>query len=137
VQPLSSPHKDGRGVEHLAPLAADYAYGEALDAIMNMLIKCEVSDKISDLSVSATLLVLLKKEVETMAKIKRVFGDAYLQSHRPLGMGSSLVELASKCAQILLKGNLGLAVGSTPFFCGDQGRLRPSAMGPLDGDGVQ
>ncbi len=44
---------------------------------------------------SATLVILLKKDAETMEEMKRVLGNAYVQPHRPLGMGSSLVKLAS------------------------------------------
>ncbi len=70
--PLSSPHKDGGRIEHLVPLAADPVCGEALAALMTVLIKGEVSNKIVDLLSSATLVVLPKKDVETMAEMKRV-----------------------------------------------------------------
>ena len=39
---------------------------------MTTLIKGDVSDKIADLLSSATLVVLLKKDAETMAQLKRL-----------------------------------------------------------------
>jgi hypothetical protein len=47
--------------------------------------------------------------------MKRTLGDAYIQPHRPLGMGSSLVKLASNFALLLLRGSLGVAVGPSQF----------------------
>ncbi len=95
--PLSSPHKDMWRVEHFIPLAADPDCGEALAAFTSVIGKGEVSQKIGDLLSSATLVILLKKDVETMEEMKRVLGDAYVQPQRPLGMGSSLVKVASDC----------------------------------------
>jgi hypothetical protein len=80
---------------------------------MTVLIKGEVSDKIADLLSSASLVVLLKKDAETMAEIKRVIRDAYLRPQRPLGMESTFVKLASSCALSLLRGNIGPAIGPT------------------------
>jgi hypothetical protein len=64
---LSSPHKDGWRVEHLTTLAAEPDCGQALASLMTTLVKGEVSNKITDLLSSATLVVLLKKDAETMA----------------------------------------------------------------------
>jgi hypothetical protein len=75
--PLSSPYKDDWRVKHLASLAANPACGEALDAFMTTRIKGEVSNKIADFLSSATLVVLLLKDAETMAEMKRLHGDKY------------------------------------------------------------
>ncbi len=54
---------------------------------------------------SATLLVvLLKKDAETMADMKQAQGPTYLQPQRPLGMGSNFVKLTSNCAMHLIRG---------------------------------
>ena len=113
VPPLSSPHKDGWRVEHLTSLAADSACGEALAVFGTTLVKGEVSNKIADLLSFATLIVLFKKDAETMAKLKRTQDAAYLQPQRSLGMGSTLAKVAYNFALLLLKGNLGPTVGPT------------------------
>ena len=88
---------------------------------MFVVIKGEVSNKIVALLSSATLVVLHKKDAETMEEMKRLLGDAYMQPHKPLGMGSTLVKLVSNCAMFLLKGNLGPAVGPSRFFVETKG----------------
>jgi hypothetical protein len=60
--------------------------------------------------------ILLKKDAETMAEMKRRQGAAYLEPQRPLGMGSILIKVASKSAILLLKGNLGPTLGPTQFL---------------------
>jgi hypothetical protein len=57
---LSSPQMNGWRIEHLVPLAADPACGEALVVLMIVLMKGEVSDKVGDLLSSAILVALLK-----------------------------------------------------------------------------
>ncbi len=113
--PLSSPHKDGWRIEHLSQLAPDDAYGEALASLATSIIQGDVSDKISHLLSSVTLVVLLKKDAETMDAMKQAQGLAYLHPQRPLGMGSTFVKLASNCALHLIRGAMGLAVGPTQF----------------------
>jgi hypothetical protein len=46
-----------------------------------------------------------------MAAIKLSHGVADLQPQRPMGMGSTLVKVASNYALHFLRGNLGLVVG--------------------------
>jgi len=77
--PLPSPHKDGWRVEYLTSLAADPTCGEALALLMTTLIKAGVPNKIADPLSSATLVILLKRDVETMAQMKLLQSDAYLQ----------------------------------------------------------
>jgi hypothetical protein len=113
--PLSSPHKDGWRTEHLATLSANQVCNEALAEFASSLVKGEGSDKIADLLSSVTLVVLLKKENETMKEMKRLQGPAYVQPQRPLGMGSTLIKVASNCALILIRGSLGPTVGPTQF----------------------
>ena len=110
--PLSSPHKDGWRVEHLTSLVVDPACGEALTSLMTTLAKGDVFDKIAILVSYATLVILLKKDAETMAHVKLLQGKAYLQPQMPLCMGSTLVKVASNCA-LLIKGSLDLAIGPT------------------------
>ncbi len=81
---------------------------------MTTLVKGAVSDKIVDLLSTATLVILLKKDAETMTLLKSVQSDAYLQPQRSIGMGSTLVKVASNCALIHTKGSMGpVAVGPT------------------------
>jgi hypothetical protein len=58
--PLSSPHKDGWRTEQLSQLAPDDACGEAVASLATSSTQGDVSDKISHLLSSATLVVLLK-----------------------------------------------------------------------------
>jgi hypothetical protein len=82
---------------------------------MTILIKGDASDKIADLLSSATLVVLLKKDAKTMAHLKQLQGDAYLQHQRPLGIGSTLVKVASNCAMLINRGSLGPALRPSQF----------------------
>jgi hypothetical protein len=109
--PLSSPHKDDWRIENLTPLVADPDCGQTLASLMTMRVKGDVSNTTTYLMSSATLVVLLKKDAETMAEMKRTHGDEYLQPQRTLGMGSTLIKVTSNCALSLLKGNLGRNVG--------------------------
>jgi hypothetical protein len=93
----------------------DPNFGEAPASLMMTMIKGDVSDKIADLLSPATLVVLLKKDAGTMVQLKRLQGDAYLKPQRPLGMGSTLVKVASNCALLIIKGSLGPAVGPALF----------------------
>ena len=81
-------------------------------SLMTNIIKRDVSRKVANLMSSATLVILLEKDAGTMAALKISEGDAYLQPLSPLGIGSSLVKIASNCALHLLRGNLGPGVGS-------------------------
>ena len=102
-------------MEHLAPLVVDQAYGKALAAFMTTVIRKNVSKKIADLLTSATLVILLKKDVDAMAAMKEAMVVNYLQPQGPLGMGLTLVKIASNSALILLCGSLGGAVGPSQF----------------------
>jgi len=88
---------------------------------MTTLVKGDVSDKIADLLSFATLVILLKKDVESTAQLNRFQGDAYLQPQKPLGMGSTLVKVASNCALLIIKGSLGPAVEPTQFSAKTKG----------------
>jgi hypothetical protein len=46
-----------------------------------------------------------------MDEMKAALGDAYLQPHWPMGMGSALVKVACNCVLLLLRGSLGGAAG--------------------------
>ena len=70
----AAPHKDGWRVEHLVLLVADQSCGEALATFMTTVIIGDVSKKIADLLSSATMVILLKKDVDTMAAMKEPFG---------------------------------------------------------------
>ena len=88
----------------------DPACGEALGSLMTTLVEGDVSDNIADRLSSMTLVILLKKDAETMAQLKRLQGDAYMQPQTPLGMGFTLVKVALICTLLLIKGSLGPAV---------------------------
>ena len=62
-----------------------------MGAFATSIILGDVSNKISNLLSSATLVVLLKKDANTMVAMKLAQGPAYLQPQRPLGMGSTFV----------------------------------------------
>ena len=68
--PLSSHHKDGWRIEHLSQLVPDDNCGEAMAAFATSIILGDVSDRISDLLSCATLVVLLKKDADTMDAMK-------------------------------------------------------------------
>ncbi len=112
---MSFPHKDGWRVEHLTQNAPDDACGEALAALATSIILGDVFDIVSHLLSSATLVVLLKKDADTMATMKQAQRRAYLQPHRPLGMGSTFVKLASDCAVYPIRGAMGPANGPAQF----------------------
>ena len=115
VPPLSTPRNDGWCVEHLISLVADQSCGEALATFTTIVIRRDVSNKITDLLSSETLVILLKKDADTMAVMKEALGVDYLRTQRPLGMGSTLVKIASNCALLLLRGSLGVAVEPSQF----------------------
>ena len=77
-------------MEHLTTLATDPTCGEALASLITTLVKGEVPNKIADLLSSATLVVLLNKDAETLAQLKLARGDAYLKPQRSHDMGSTL-----------------------------------------------
>ena len=102
--PLSSPHRYGWRTEHLSQISPNDSCCEALAAFATSIIQGDVFDKISHLLSSATRVVLLKKDVETLVGLKQAQGPAYLPPQRPLGMGSTFVKLASNCAPHLIRG---------------------------------
>ena len=102
-------------MDHLVPLVADQACGDALTKLITTIARGDVSERITDLLSSATLRILLKKEAETMAAMKEALGADYVQPQRPLGMGSILVKIESNCALILPRGSLGVVVGPFQF----------------------
>jgi hypothetical protein len=93
----------------------DHAYGEDLASLMNIVIRGDVSNKIADLLSSATLVIPLKKDADTMATMKEALELNYLHSQRPLGTGSTLIKIASNCALLLLHDSLGVVVGPSQF----------------------
>jgi len=82
---------------------------------MTTIVRGDVSDKIADLLSYATLVILLKKDAETMVAMKADLGHAYVQPERPLGMGSTLVKIASNYALLMLRGSLGVVVVPSQF----------------------
>jgi hypothetical protein len=82
---------------------------------MTTIVKGDVSNKIADILSSATLVILLKKDAETMAAMKADLGNAYVRPRRPLGMGSTLLKIASKYALLMLRGSLEAAVSPSQF----------------------
>ena len=108
-------------MEHFVSFAADQACGEALAALMTTIVKGDVSKKIADLLSSETSLILVKKDAETMAIMKEALGADYVQPQRPLGMGFTLVKIASNYALTMLLGSLGAAVGPSQFLVETKG----------------
>ena len=82
---------------------------------MTNIVKGDVCKKIADLLSSVTLVILLKKDAETMVAIKKALGADYVQPQRSLGMDSILVKIASNCALTMLRGSLGVDVGPSQF----------------------
>ena len=113
--PLSSPHKDGWRTKNLSQLAPNDACGEALASLATSIVQGDVSDNFYHLLSSATLVVLLKKDAETMNAMKQAQGPAYLQPQGPLVMGSTFAKLASNCALHLIRGAMGPVVGPAQF----------------------
>ena len=75
------------------------------------MVQGDVPQKTVDIMSSATLIVLLKKDVEQMHALKDKLGEAYLHPQRPIGMGTALVKLACNCALTMVKEAMGPAVG--------------------------
>jgi hypothetical protein len=80
-------------------------------AFVTTVVQGDVSNKITDLLSSATMVILLKKDAETMVVMKETLGSTYVQPQRPLGMGSTMIKIASNCALLMLRGSFGAAVG--------------------------
>jgi hypothetical protein len=96
-------------------LARDSACREALAVFTTVTVQGDVLNKIAYLISSTTLVILLKKDAEIMTAMKDALGADYVQPHRPLGMGSILVYIASNCALIMLRGSFGVVVGPSQF----------------------
>jgi hypothetical protein len=79
-------------------------------------VKGDVPQKNVDILLSATLIILLKKDEETMKAMKMQHGVAYyIQPQGPIGMGTPIVKSACKCALQLVKEAMGPAVGPSQF----------------------
>ena len=65
-------------MEHFIPLAIYPDCGEALATFMTVIVKERVSQKAADLLCSATLVIMLKKDAETMEEMKLILGDTYI-----------------------------------------------------------
>ncbi len=59
-------------------LVKDIAFGTTLATIMTKFINADVPPKTEDIFPSATLIILLKKDVEAMEELKRRQGAAYV-----------------------------------------------------------
>jgi len=68
--PLSTPHRDGWRNEHFVDLARHQACGTALARVLTTMVSGDVPQKTADILSSATLIVLLKKDAETMEALK-------------------------------------------------------------------
>ena len=113
--PLSSPHGDGWRNEHFVDLARDQACGVALARVLTVVVSGDLPQKTAYILSSATLIILLKKDAETMETLKQQMGDAYLQPQRPIGMGTTIVKMACNCALPMVKEAMGPAVGPSQF----------------------
>ncbi len=82
---------------------------------MTTIIKGDVSNKIANLLSLATLVIVLKKDAATMAAMKQSHGEAYSQPQRSMGIGSTIVKVASNYALLSLRDKLGSAVVPSQF----------------------
>jgi hypothetical protein len=113
--PLTTPHRDGWRAEHLLALSANLGFAEALTDLIGALAAGDVTDATCDLHSSATLVVLLIKLEAEMAALREAQGDAYLQPHRPLGMGVAITMLAASGVLGVVKAAVGIAAGPHQF----------------------
>ena len=60
-------------------------------------------------------MVLLKKTEAEMADLRERQGDAYIQPHRPLGMGSAIPKLAASCVLGIVQPSVGMAARAHMF----------------------
>ena len=74
--------------------ARDPTCGSALARVPTAVVASDVPQKTTDILSSATLIVLLKKDAAP--KLKQ--GATYLQPHRPIGMGTTIVKATCNCA---------------------------------------
>jgi hypothetical protein len=82
---------------------------------MTTIVRGDVSQKLDDLLSSATLIILLKKDAATMAAMKEELSTDYVQPQRPLGMGSTLVKIASNYPLLMPHGSRGAVVEPSRF----------------------
>jgi hypothetical protein len=89
VAPLTTSHKDGWRAEHLIALPANKDCAAALIDLVGALASGDVTDDTCDLLSSATRIIILKKTEAEIAAMRAALGEAYLQPHRPPGMGGN------------------------------------------------
>jgi hypothetical protein len=63
----------------------------------------DVHQKTTEFLSSSTLIIMLKKNASSMEALKLAQGEAYLQPHRPIGMGTTVAKLACNCALHMVK----------------------------------
>ena len=113
--PRSSPHRDGWRNERRVDLARDTECGTALARELTAVVTGDVPKKTMDILSLATLIILLKNNAKAMAELKLKQGAAYLQSQRPIGMGTALVKTTCNCALLMVRDAMGPDVGPSQF----------------------
>ena len=83
--------------------------------VLTAIVAGDVPKKTADIMSSATLVILLKKDVAAMEALKQQQGAIYRQPQQPIGMGSAIGKTACNCALLLVKDAMGPAVGPSQF----------------------
>ena len=96
-------------------MARDPACATALARMLTAVVTGDVPQKTLDFLSSSALIILLKKDAESMEALTRAQGEAYLQPQRPIGMGTTVAKLACNCALQMVKDSMGPAVGPLQF----------------------
>ena len=112
VAPLTTPHEDGWGVEHLLALCKDLEYRVAFTDIIVAFAAVDFTNDICDLLSFATQVVLLKKTEMEMEALCIKQGPLYKQPHRPLGMGSTIPKIAANYVLEKVQPAVGVSAGA-------------------------
>jgi hypothetical protein len=106
---------DGWLVEHLPPLNTDYDCRAALMDLLAAMVAGDVTDATCDLLSSASMVILLKKTEAEIEALGATQGEAYMQPHRPLGMGSAILKLVASGVLDIVQPVIGVATGANQF----------------------
>ena len=115
----SAAHRDGWRYEHLARLTADDRGAAALASALTRIARADVPESVRPFLTSSTLIALMKKDPDTVARMRSEPG--FRLPVRPIGYGSVLVRLASICLLHDLRDVLEDAVGPHQFAVGTRG----------------
>ena len=102
-------------------LTVDRDCAVAIADLVRALVFGDVIDATYGLLSSAALVIIFKKIEEEMADLRAAKGDAYLQPHRPMGMGGTITKLAAIYDRSLVEVAVWAAAGPRQFAINTKG----------------